>query len=110
MLADLIYRKLRLDHVGMNHAIKREDLQAYLNRICGDGADYISDRDMRRAIENHLPMVLSGPHGYWLPDPVNQNRDVNKAVGYLTKKIIGLDKRRRAILGAYPEANQGELF
>ncbi len=107
MLADLIYRKLRLDHVGMSHAIRREDLQAYLNSL---SEEYISDRDMRRAIENHLPMVLSGPHGYWLPDPERQNQDVNKAVGYLTKKIIGLAKRRRGLLEAYPEAKQGQLF
>ncbi len=107
MLADLIYRKLRMDHVGMSHEIKRGDLQEYLNSL---SEEYISDRDMRRAIENHLPRVLSGPHGYWLPDPATQNQDVNKAVGYLTKKIIGLDKRRRAILGAYPNSSQGELF
>jgi hypothetical protein len=107
MLADLIYRKLRLDHVGMSHAIKREDLQNYLN---AHSEEYISDRDMRRAIENHLPGVLSGPRGYWLPDPVNQNREVNKSVNYLTKKIAGLSRRRSAILAEYPDAKQGNLF
>jgi hypothetical protein len=108
MLADLIYRKLRLDHVGMSHAIKREDLLNYINANALSGV--YSDRDMRRAIENHLPGVLSGPRGYWLPDPAQQNEDVNKAVNYLTKKIIGLSKRRSRILEQYPDAKQGELF
>lgn len=107
MLADLIYRKLRLDHVGMSHAIKREDLLFYINSMGGE--EYITDRDMRRAIENHLPMVLTGPHGYWIPDPAMQNQEVNKAVDYLAKKIAGLSRRRKAILGAYPNSIQGEL-
>jgi hypothetical protein len=108
VLADLIYRKLRLEHVGESHAILREDLLTYINSTYLGGV--ISDRDMRRAIENHLPGVLSGPKGYWLPDPATQNQDVNKAVGYLTKKIIGLSNRRKRILEEYPGAKQGELF
>lgn len=107
-LADLIYRKLRLEHVGMAHAIKREDLLKYLDGLLP--MEFLTDRDMRRAIENHLPMVLTGPRGYWLPDPVNQNDEVNKAVDYLTSKIAGLSRRKKAILMAYPDAAQRELF
>jgi len=107
MLADLIHRKLRLEHVGQDHAILREDLLKYINSVALGGV--YSDRDMRRAIEHHIPGVLSGPKGYWLPDPARQNQDVNKAVGYLTKKIIGLQRRKTAILNEYPDAKQGML-
>lgn len=109
MLTDLIYRKLRMDHVGQDHAIKRDNLLNYINSLEPLNGDY-SDRDMRRAIENHLPMVLSGPQGYWLPDPARQNQEVNRAVDYLDKKIGGLSRRKKAILTAYPDCRQGELF
>lgn len=95
-------------HRGKDNAIKGH---ALLYQICLKVyPDLISDRKMRETIQEELPKVAfctSNPGGYFLPLNIGE---VNKTVEQLESYIKGLAKRKKAILTAYPDAKQGNLF
>ena len=66
-------------------------------------------------IAEHRPAILSctsNPAGFFLPslDPDVRRREINGTVDVYNSRIRHLAMRRKAILQAYPEAEQKELF
>jgi hypothetical protein len=95
-------------HHGRESAIKGHALLYQVNRIIWP--DVIGERKMRNIIEHELPRILfctTSPGGYFLPSNIGE---VNKTVEHLDHYIKGTASRRKAILAAYPDARQGELF
>ncbi len=103
LLVDAIWMKLDESHRGSARAIKREHLLDYLRVI---GYPDLSDREMREAIEDHLPRVCSCARGYYV---AADGRERDEAAEYHRKKGLGSLARAKRIVEAYPEFGPEQL-
>ena len=94
-------------HRGRENAIKGHVLLYQINREIYP--DHVGDRKMRETIEEEIPKVAfctTAPGGYFLPLNIGE---VNKTIESINSYIKGFAKRKKALLTAYPDANQGVL-
>jgi len=89
-------------HVGADRAIGRAALLAEIHRY----EPLISDRMMRRIIEEHLPHLCFSPKGGYFTSASKE--EAEKVAKSLEHYIRGLAMRRRAVLSKWPD-EEGQL-
>ena len=100
-------------HIGRLNAIKFVALKYQVNRTLYPSV--VGERVLRGIIESQRPGICfctAAPGGYFLPslDADIRRREVGACVNSLNGYISGAAKRKAAILRAYPDLNQNNLF
>ena len=90
------------EHIGRENAIKGARILEMLRRY----EPTLMSRKMRELIANKLPFTCSCKKGYFI---ARDSKEAARVVRYLTSYIIGLAKRRSAVISKYPDAGQLKL-
>jgi len=105
--------EIMASHVGRENAVKFAALKYQVNRLIYP--DVIGERALREIIERdkkEICFCTAGPGGYFLPseNPEVRGREVRACIRSLDNYERNIRARKEAIVSAYPNEIQGDLF
>jgi len=113
-LRQIILDKLKTDHRGIEHPIRKEDLMSYLYEVGAiSDVDEQSERTVRKVISANDEICNAGC-GYYVAREVGHKEDVEQAIEYLTETyerpvIIKINKKKLAFPQYYPRFDPGQM-